>query len=309
MDKTKLLELNNKEWNKLKDNFIELSNKLKIILNSNLPEDEKKTKLLEIAWIKVNEDDLKQISKYPIQEIEKFIKVRKAWIDVTFYDLKDFPEYSEEDIKILIREFRKNSNISFFRYPSDWNISSIHIKWSKIKKFLPEWSFIRKRIHKNTNLWEIHIGSKEDYSEPSEDLLINMKNFFRELQIFLSENKNDPNFPKYIIWISYLSKFAGRYGFEIIDLQKWSETKTNSWNKVLDPEIYSPEIESMFFDENWKQKKLFSLKVNLWNWMAEKRNYEEYKNYESMSKKFKAEDIKICFISTQDFLKLKFNNV
>lgn len=106
---------------------------------------------------------------------------------------------------------------------------------------------------------ELHIPPQD--SSPEE-----VRKSFDRLREYLTINKHDRRLPRYIYGVSYLAKYARRWGFTVVDLPE-SIRENSGAARVL---------ESYATADDPKNKKLFE--------------------------RFKNDDIKMCYMSIDEFL-------
>ncbi|MBU0974579.1 hypothetical protein KKD03_02670 [Patescibacteria group bacterium] len=88
------------------------------------------------------------------------------------------------------------------------------------------------------------------------------------LKEYLNSNRSNKNLPRYVYGVSYLAKYAGRWGFTIIDLPDFIQGESGAAGILRD---YAESVE-----DPKKQR---------------------------LAHKFKIDDIKLCYISVDDLLK------
>ncbi len=188
--------------------------------------------------------------------------------------IENIPD-SEEFIDYFIQKFQIKdefiTSLSQDDKTNDWK------EWKRLWIFIFHYHTLTEEIINEFKRNWIHLNSDKiwELHIPFQNIsLKDIWNSLNRLNEYLRYNSKKVELPEYIFWISYLAEFSRRYWFHIVDLPK--SVKRNSWAARL-LEKYTNDT------SNSKKQKIL--------------------------KRFSIEDIKLCYISIEELLNKRVNDI
>jgi len=176
-----------------------------------------------------------------------------------------------EFIAYLSSKIKRKEEIKKASWEDDW--SNDWAEWKRLWIFILNIQLLPKdlvQIVRSNNI-DIYWDEVWELHIPFQDISISeVSESMKRLKEYLRSNKDKVKLPKYLYWITYLSDISNRYWFNVIDLP--NSIRSRSWAARL-----------------------------LETYKNDPRNPKRQK----IARRFKVEDIKLCYISVERLLRLE----